>query len=51
MDDAGDQKRTMIPAEAVSEGANLLVVGRPITTSDDYFTATRLFLKSFEVEH
>jgi len=35
----------------VSKGANLLVVGRPITTSDNYFATTRLFLKSFEGEH
>ena len=50
-DDTGDQQRTLAPAEAVSEGANLLVVGRPITTSDNYFATTRLFLKSFEGEH
>ena len=47
-DDAGDQQRTMAPAEAVSEGANLLVVGRPITTSPDYYEATRFFLRSLE---
>ena len=46
-DDAGDQKRTLAPAEAVSKGANLLVVGRPITTSPNYYAATRFFLKSF----
>jgi len=50
-DDTGDQQRTLAPAEAVSEGANLLVVGRPITTSDNCFATTRLFLKSFEGEH
>ena len=44
MDDAGDQKRTMTPAEAVSEGANLLVVGRPIVKRTDYLNAASLIL-------
>ena len=29
--EAGDQKRIMTPAEAVSLGADHLVIGRPIT--------------------
>lgn len=33
--DAGDQKRIMIPAEAVALGADHLVIGRPITQSND----------------
>ena len=43
-DDKGDQQRTMSPAEAVSEGANLLVVGRPIVGRTDYLNAARLIL-------
>ncbi len=31
----GDQRRTATPADAVADGADLLVVGRPITGADD----------------
>lgn len=33
--DAGDQKRVVTPAQALSEGASVLVIGRPITGSKD----------------
>ena len=34
-DDAGDQKRIVSPADAVRQGSDYLVIGRPITQADD----------------
>ncbi|MCX2724785.1 orotidine-5'-phosphate decarboxylase [Roseibium salinum] len=33
--DAGDQRRVMTPADAISAGSDFLVVGRPISRADD----------------
>jgi orotidine-5'-phosphate decarboxylase len=38
---AGDQKRIATPREAVAAGADLLVIGRPITQADDPEAAAR----------
>ncbi|MTV25572.1 orotidine-5'-phosphate decarboxylase [Nitriliruptoraceae bacterium ZYF776] len=39
--DAGDQTRIATPASAIADGADLLVVGRPITRADDPVAAAR----------
>ncbi len=33
--ESGDQKRSMTPAQAIANGADYLVIGRPITAADD----------------
>lgn len=38
---AGDQARVVTPGDAIRAGANYLVVGRPITASDDPVVAAR----------
>jgi len=44
--DVGDQVRIATPAKAIADGANLLVIGRPIRTADDPGAAARAILES-----
>lgn len=47
MDSAhNDQKRTATPKEAINSGADYIVIGRPITKSDNPASSAELILKS-----
>ncbi len=46
--DAGDQKRVMSPRQAIANGANILVMGRPITAADDPKAAARRAVEEIE---
>lgn len=43
---AGDQKRVAAPADALRDGASILVIGRPITDADDPGQAIRAIAAS-----
>jgi orotidine-5'-phosphate decarboxylase len=47
-DAKGDQKRTSSPEEALREGADYLVIGRPITAAPDPFRAAERIAQSIE---
>ncbi len=46
--DVGDQKRVLTPKEAVSKGADYLVIGRPITEAADPKAAAQAIWKSIQ---
>jgi orotidine-5'-phosphate decarboxylase len=46
--DIGDQKRIATPAQAIADGASMLVVGRPITRAADPAAATRAILQEID---
>ncbi len=43
--DVGDQKRVMTPAQAMNAGADILVIGRPITQSPDPVAAAEAIFR------
>jgi len=46
--DIGDQKRIATPAQAIADGASMLVVGRPITRAADPAAAARAILHEID---
>jgi len=48
--DAGDQKRVMTPREALDAGADVLVIGRPITKADDPAAAAAAIAREISAE-
>jgi len=46
--DANDQKRTATPGQAVQDGADYLVIGRPITAAPDPVAAAKAILAEME---
>ncbi len=46
--DAGDQKRTLTPSDALARGANYLVIGRPITGAVDPVSAWSKLVEELE---
>jgi orotidine-5'-phosphate decarboxylase len=46
--DAGDQRRTLAPGEAIKAGADYLVVGRPIIAAADPVAAARAIVAEIE---
>jgi orotidine-5'-phosphate decarboxylase len=47
-DKLNDQKRVMTPKEAISLGADLLVIGRPITNAENQIKATKEILNQIK---
>ena len=47
-DNKNDQKRIMNPKNAIDEGADLLVIGRPITESNDPINTINKILKNIK---
>jgi orotidine-5'-phosphate decarboxylase len=47
-DNVDDQKRVMTPKEAISLGADLLVIGRPITKAKDQILASKKILEQLK---
>ena len=48
-DEAGDQKRIVSPADAIRQGSDYLVIGRPITQADD--PVQKLLTINSEISH
>ena len=46
--DSGDQKRVVTPAQALGDGASILVIGRPITAADNPASAARAIANSLK---